>query len=58
VSRVADEGAKLIQAMNVTDARLRPRNDSDPSVEFHGRAQSEREGEGARLMVQLNEGSE
>jgi hypothetical protein len=58
VSRVADEGAKLAKATNATDARLRPQNDSDPSVEFHRRAQSEREGEVARMRAQLNEGSE
>jgi hypothetical protein len=58
VSHVAGEGTKLTEATDAMGARQRPRNDGDPLVEFHGRAQSEREGEGARLREQLSEGSE
>jgi hypothetical protein len=43
VSRIADEGAKLTKATNATDARRRPRNDDDPSAEFHGHACRARE---------------
>jgi hypothetical protein len=58
VSRVACEGAKLTEATDTTDTRRQSRNGGDPSAEFHGCAQSEREGEGARLRAQLSEGSE
>jgi hypothetical protein len=37
VSRIAGEGAELTETTNTTDARRRPWNDGEPSVEFHER---------------------
>jgi hypothetical protein len=49
VSRVASEGAELTEATDAADARRRPRNGDEPSVEFHGRGRRARERERGSL---------
>jgi hypothetical protein len=58
VSRVAGKGAMLTEATDAMDARWRSWIGDEPTTEFHGHAQSEREGEGVWPRAQLSEGSE
>jgi hypothetical protein len=58
VSQGAGDGAKLIEATDMTDAGRRPRNGGKPSAEFHRRMHRARESEGFQLRAQLGEGSE
>jgi hypothetical protein len=57
VSHVASEGVELIEARGATETQRWPQNGRQTTTSFMG-AQSEREGEGARLRAPLSGGGQ
>jgi hypothetical protein len=56
MSHVAGEEVELTEATSAVETQWRRQNGRRTTASFTARAQSEREGEGARLGAQLSEG--